>query len=690
MTQALLLHLLPPPCSSVSLSSRVAGGVHAPWNRSGICLRKEQYGEHLSDDKLRVAAIQQPRRLFPGSRPVTASQGSKRVSLKMTGDRECQGVVVAGTFDSLHFGHTQLLMKALSLVSQGGRLTVGISNGTLLSRKALSELIEPFHIRVGVVEQYLKELAESHGQIVNIRYLEIEEAIPKGVVSDPHLDCIVVNQYTKEGALAFNNCRLGMGLSPLKVVVVEIVHDEATKGPKFSSSSFRRQSLGTFIQREKGERLLGGPLVTGPYMVGLTGGIAAGKSYVRDLLKDKGAVVLDCDALGHLSYVPGTPTYQAMVAAFGQSIVNSVDGQIDRQILGAIVFTDPTQMDVLKRIVWAAVLNLVAEKRERIAEQGGTIVFAEAALLLEAHWEKEMNEIWVVFAPQDLSRQRLMLRNQISGEEANKRIRSQMSSEQRIALADVVIYNGWTKDETKQQVEKAWELLLQRVSLKSSQGKDEDPLWIRWAGLMRRLCINGEVALKWWPKVKSKYGEPWRQYHTFMHLQALYDHFHEYAHFIAEPRVFQLAIFFHRIVYHQAGVISRENELSSAATFEEFAKEASVKALDIEKVKAFILFNGQDMSSEVAVTGDLAFFLDFHLAVLGSGPKEYKEYKAKVRKEFKDCDDDQFQTLFKYQLRYLISHPRIFHTSTFQLKYSTAAQANLCDDDSLRTLTACL
>lgn len=109
--------------------------------------------------------------------------------------------------------------------------------------------------------------------------------------------------------------------------------------------------------------------------------------------------------------------------------VCTVDGQIDRQILGSIVFTDPTRMEVLQRIVWAAVSHLVAEKRERVAEQGGAIFVAEAALLLEAHWEEAMHEIWVVVTPEDVSRHRLMLRNKISVEEANKRIRSQVRRE---------------------------------------------------------------------------------------------------------------------------------------------------------------------------------------------------------------------------------------------------------------------
>lgn len=78
-------------------------------------------------------------------------------------------------------------------------------------------MIEPFHIRLGRVEQYLKELAELHGQALDIGCLEIEEAVPKEAVSDPRLDCIVVSQETEMGAHEFNKCRVDLELSPLKV-----------------------------------------------------------------------------------------------------------------------------------------------------------------------------------------------------------------------------------------------------------------------------------------------------------------------------------------------------------------------------------------------------------------------------------------------------------------------------------------
>lgn len=165
---------------------------------------------------------------------------------------------------------------------------------------------------------------------------------------------------------------------------------------------------------------------------------------------------------------------------------------MDRRALSSIVFSDRQKMDILTAIVWPAVSALVSEAIEVMAEQRVRVCVAEAALLLEAQWEKEVHEVWVVFTPHKSACARLMSRNHLSEEEANKRIYcqvslslaermtilwgmvaeqcnrcfgTQMTSAERVARADVVIYNGWTQDETRQQVDKAWELLQKRLVL---------------------------------------------------------------------------------------------------------------------------------------------------------------------------------------------------------------------------------
>lgn len=111
------------------------------------------------------------------------------------------------------------------------------------------------------------------------------------------------------------------------------------------------------------------------------------------------------------------------------SSLSFADGTIDRPALGAVVFGDARQMARLTSIVWPAVRRLIAEKREEMAERGVQIFVAEAALILESGFEAQMDEVWVVFVPRATAKQRLMARNGLSGEEADKRLNSQVGCE---------------------------------------------------------------------------------------------------------------------------------------------------------------------------------------------------------------------------------------------------------------------
>lgn len=603
---------------------------------------------------------------------------------KVEVEKRYMGVVVGGTFDRLHEGHRQLLKKAIDILSPGGTLVVGVSCGALLSRKLLAELIQPYEVREGAVEQFLIAHAKLEGKMFNLETFPIEESIPKRGVEDKRVECIVVTDETFPGALEFNSHRIALGLTPVDVVkVATTAHSDMNENMKMSSSWLRRHALGSFVTRSEGDRLVHSALSTGPYMVGLTGGIAAGKTFVRELMKESGIDVLDCDALGHLSYVPGTPTFEAMVKAFGRSIVGA-DGAINRQALSALVFKNLDKMETLKSIVWPAVRHLVVEAQESKAQEGVKVCVAEAALLFEAHWESELNEVWVVWAPEAVACTRLMQRNNFSAEEAKKRISSQMSSSERIKRADVVLFNGWSREETKQQVSTALESLMQRVELASLLQRVElgpeqwHPLWARWAGLMRRLHVHDNVAIDWWHLVKTYYEDERRHYHCISHLEALYRHYNEFAHFIEEPHIVQLAIFFHDIIYDPSCSTKGGNEIASAALFTDFAKKAALSASTEDKVREFIMHT-VDHHRDPA-SGDLAFFLDFDLAILGSPTEEYKEYCCQVRKEYSHLDDQSFKNGRLGFLQKLMLLNQIYLTQPVQAKFQEQAVQNISEE----------
>lgn len=190
-------------------------------------------------------------------------------------------------------------------------------------------------------------------------------------------------------------------------------------------------------------------------VIGLTGGIATGKTTVSAILKELGAEVLDADRVGHEAYLPDTPTYNDVVAAFGREIVGE-DRQINRGKLGAIVFSDPANMKKLTDIMWPRMADIVAERIEEQKALGTEVMVVEAAVLLEAKWDSLTDEVWVTVSPEASMIERLAESRGLTEEQSKDRINSQMSAEERIKRADVVIHNDSNQDELKAQIEKAW------------------------------------------------------------------------------------------------------------------------------------------------------------------------------------------------------------------------------------------
>jgi len=187
------------------------------------------------------------------------------------------------------------------------------------------------------------------------------------------------------------------------------------------------------------------------YVIGLTGNIATGKSLVRRMLEHLGAYTIDADGLAHQAMAPGAPAYKPVVLTFGQWILDN-DKRIDRSRLGAVVFSHP---DALKRlealthpIVIRAIDTLIARSKHKI-------VVVEAIKLLEGPLAERLDAVWVVDAGEQTQLERLAKRG-LDREAALKRIRTQNPQAQKLARADVIVYNEGTLDETWGQVRTAW------------------------------------------------------------------------------------------------------------------------------------------------------------------------------------------------------------------------------------------
>jgi dephospho-CoA kinase len=194
-------------------------------------------------------------------------------------------------------------------------------------------------------------------------------------------------------------------------------------------------------------------------VIGLTGGIASGKSVVSGMLAEKGALVIDADKVGHEAYARGSGCYDAVVEAFGRDVVGP-DGEIDRKALGGKVFGNPTARLRLEGIVWPWMLGVMRERLAKIRAEGTPVVVLEAAVLIEADWIPVVDQVWVVIVPPELARQRVVQRNGLTHEQADARIAAQLTNGERVKHAQVVIENTGTLDELRAKVDAEWERLM--------------------------------------------------------------------------------------------------------------------------------------------------------------------------------------------------------------------------------------
>ncbi len=194
-------------------------------------------------------------------------------------------------------------------------------------------------------------------------------------------------------------------------------------------------------------------------IVGLTGGIASGKSLVAKVLKDLGAHLIDADKIVHDLLQPGQQAREEVLAFFGRGI-ELPGGAIDRRKLGEIVFSDPGKRAWLNRCLHPKVFEIYTEQvRHLCARQPDAVVVFDAALLIETGYHKKMDKVIVVYAEEEQQLKRLMARDLLSHDQAMDRIRSQMPLGEKRAHADYVIENTGDRAETERRTREIFELL---------------------------------------------------------------------------------------------------------------------------------------------------------------------------------------------------------------------------------------
>ena len=191
------------------------------------------------------------------------------------------------------------------------------------------------------------------------------------------------------------------------------------------------------------------------FKIGLTGGIASGKSTVLTYFKDKGIPYIDADIVAREVVEPGTEGLEAIVDAFGSNVLHD-DGTLNREALGAIVFHNEEKRRQLNDCLKEYIRNRILELTSQYESVNTPALIYDIPLLIEGEWYTMMDEVWLVYVNEMTQIERLMSRNGYSKEDALARIKSQMRLDDKRSYADVIIDNNGTPRDLTEQLNTIW------------------------------------------------------------------------------------------------------------------------------------------------------------------------------------------------------------------------------------------
>lgn len=187
------------------------------------------------------------------------------------------------------------------------------------------------------------------------------------------------------------------------------------------------------------------------YIIGITGGIGTGKSLVSTYLLSKGYKVIDLDLIARTVVEKNQPGYFRIVEFFGRDILDSKEN-INRKKLGEIVFSNGEYLKKLNSITHPLINEEMRRQIQMFEEMGEAVIFCDVPLLFEGNMKSYFDEVWLVYAKRDLQLERVMNRDNASQEQAEARLNNQMDIEEKKFLADKIIYNTGTAEETYKQL----------------------------------------------------------------------------------------------------------------------------------------------------------------------------------------------------------------------------------------------
>ena len=187
-------------------------------------------------------------------------------------------------------------------------------------------------------------------------------------------------------------------------------------------------------------------------IIGLTGGIGAGKTTVSDYLKKKGYPVLDADEVAREIVEPGSETLEELTRAFGKNILNS-DGSLNRRFLAGIVFSDPEKKKLIDGIMHGKIIDTLLKRARSMEEE--PFVFIDVPLLFETGMDRYVDQVWMVDAEEEIRIKRVMERDDSSREDVLRRIRFQAGRDEKIKKAHIILNNSGVKEILYRQIDEA-------------------------------------------------------------------------------------------------------------------------------------------------------------------------------------------------------------------------------------------
>lgn len=191
-------------------------------------------------------------------------------------------------------------------------------------------------------------------------------------------------------------------------------------------------------------------------IIGLTGGISSGKSFISEYLQELGAIVIDADKLAREAVEPGGPALQEIRSHFGDEVFES-NGKLNRKKLGEIIFNSVREKEKLNSIIHPKVIEETKRLIEKYkAEQAGPAIIIDAPLLIEAGMYNLADKIWVVAVDEEIQIERLRKRDKLTRQEALSRLKMQMPLQEKLKFADHIIDNNGSKEDTLRYVQALW------------------------------------------------------------------------------------------------------------------------------------------------------------------------------------------------------------------------------------------